>query len=247
MVVPTQQLINNHLLRSLSPYAFDSLKHHIVAVDLPFGTVLAESGEPIGVHFFLAAGLASTLARSGDGRVIEAGLLGTEAMTGHEVALTVDRHPNKVTMQIAGSGWQISSHILRDLVEKDRDTRALLLRYVHTFQLQVTHSGLANARYTVHQRLARWLLMTHDRVKQDELFLTHELLSMMLGVRRAGVTDALHIIEATGAVQASRGRIRVLLRDQLEELAGGSYGIPEDAYRQLLGEQVDCQAASSGR
>ena len=100
----------------------------------------------------------------------------------------------------------------------------LLLRYVHSCQIELASSALANARYSMHERLARWLLMCHDRVDGNDLPLTHEFLALMLGVRRSGVTNELHIIEGLGAIKATRGNVRILNRPQLEAMAGGATG-----------------------
>jgi CRP-like cAMP-binding protein len=102
--------------------------------------------------------------------------------------------------------------------------------------IQTSHSALANGRYTIQERLARWLLMCLDRMDGDDLPLTHEFLSLMLGVRRSGVTEALHVLEGVNIVKAGRGTIRVLNRERLEEIAGGCYGLPEAEYNKLIGK-----------
>ena len=99
----------------------------------------------------------------------------------------------------------------------------------------MAHTALANGRYTIQERLARWLLMRHDRLDGDDLPLTHEFLSLMLGVRRSGVTEALHVLEGVAIVKTNRGRVAVLRRDKLEEIAGACYGLPEREYRRLIG------------
>jgi len=124
---------------------------------------------------------------------------------------------------------------LLSMVDQVPTAQDLLLRYVHCSELQLAHSALANARYTMPQRLARWLLMCHDRLRDDDLSLTHEFLSLMLGVRRSGVTNEIHVLEGAHAIKASRGNIRIVDRQKLEEIAGGSYGIPEDEYERHIG------------
>ena len=230
--------MGNYLLRAMPASGFAALQPHLVHVELPVDTILAEVGERIEQHFFLDRGLASALAHSGDDQIIEAGLLGREAMTGLQVLLKVDTFPYQLLMQISGSGWQISSQKLREVITQDAGTEELLLHFVHSLELQVIHSMLAHARFNVHQRLARWLIMTHDRMDGDDLPLTHEFLAMMLGVRRAGVTDALHVIEGLGAIKATRGNVHVLSRSGLEQIADGSYGSPEAEYQRLTGVQL---------
>jgi CRP-like cAMP-binding protein len=122
-----------------------------------------------------------------------------------------------------------------EAVAADRETREFFLRYVHTTVLQLAHSALANGRYSMQERLARWLLMCHDRLDGDNLAVTHDFLSLMLGVRRSGVTDNLHILEGRQAIRATRGNVRVLNRDMLIDIAGGCYGVPEREYEKLLG------------
>jgi CRP-like cAMP-binding protein len=111
--------------------------------------------------------------------------------------------------------------------------KGLLLRYVHLFMIQVAATALADGRYDVNQRLARWLLMCHDRLG-DELLLTHDFLALMLGVRRPSVTDALHVLEGHRLIKAERSRITVRDRRGLEGVAGDAYGAPEIEYWRLI-------------
>jgi CRP-like cAMP-binding protein len=110
-----------------------------------------------------------------------------------------------------------------------------LLGYVEAFQVQVAHTALSHGSYTLEERLARWLLMCHDRLDGDDLPLVHEFLSLMLGVQRSGVTLALHMLEAGDMIRAKRGLITITDRGKLEDVAGGSYGVPEAEYRRLIG------------
>lgn len=111
----------------------------------------------------------------------------------------------------------------------------LFLRYVQAYQIQLAQSALSFGHFKMHERLSRWLLMCHDRIDGDELMLTHEFLSLMLGVRRSGVTDEVHILEGMGAIRASRGLIVIRDRQMLERISEGCYGLPEREYRRLIG------------
>jgi hypothetical protein len=139
---------------------------------------------------------------------------------------------------IFSSGIQVPVEQFDNALDQEPASRDLFLRYVHSCELQLAHSALANARYNVHERLARWLLMCHDRLEGDDLPLTHDFLSLMLGVRRSGVTNEIHIIEGLHAIKATRGSIRVINRAKLEEIAGGCYGIPEREYERLVGVSI---------
>ena len=101
--------------------------------------------------------------------------------------------------------------------------------------VQTAHTAISNARAKIERRLARWILMAHDRVDGDSLPLTHEFLSLMLGVRRAGVTEALHALATEKLIRSARSEIVVLNRKGLERRACGSYGVPEAELRRLLG------------
>jgi CRP-like cAMP-binding protein len=139
-----------------------------------------------------------------------------------------------IAHRIAGDGIAVPVAVLKDMLEKMPAASLLLANYVHTTEVQVAYSALANGRYNMHERLARWILMCHDRIEGD-LPLTHEFLSLMLGVRRSGVTDELHKLEGTLSIKATRGNIHVRNRERLEDIAGGCYGPPEDEYERLIG------------
>jgi CRP-like cAMP-binding protein len=112
--------------------------------------------------------------------------------------------------------------------------RALLLRFVHTFIVQVSQTAYANAGYSIEERLARWLLMTHDRLERDDMPITHEFMGVMLGTRRSGVTLAVQMLEGVGAIRATRGHITLRDREKLEQLAGQSYGFAEREYSNVF-------------
>jgi CRP-like cAMP-binding protein len=139
-------------------------------------------------------------------------------------------------MQVSGQGIRISTEAFLPVFE-NQAARELLLRYVHTCDLQSSHSALSAAQYNMHQRLARWLLMCHDRLEERDLPLTHEFLALMFGVRRSGVTDELHILEGLRAIKATRGNVHILDRDLLIGVAGECYGVPEEEYERLIGGQ----------
>lgn len=121
-------------------------------------------------------------------------------------------------------------------MEKSVTLRSQLLRHLYIFQVQMSFTALANGRYRLQERLARWLLMAHDRVDGDHVALTHEFLALMLGVRRPGVTAALNMFEGERFIRVHRGGLTILDRSKLEEAANGSYGMPEAEYGRVFGE-----------
>lgn len=200
-------------------------------VKLKKGMVLEEGGKPAQLAYFPKSGVGSTVAENKRGRKIEVGLFGYEGMSGTAIVLQTDHAPNKTFMQIAGEGYSIEPDTLRDLLGQSPS----LLRYLQATLTPVSQTALSNGQAKLEERLARWLLMCHDRIRNDETSLTHEFLSIMLGVRRAGVTVGTHMLEGKGLIRANRGQIIVLDREGLENEAQCSYGTSEDEYQRLIG------------
>lgn len=228
----------NLLLASLDARQLAWLRPHLEPVDLDLGTVLESPGEPIAHVHFPDAGIGSVMVLGPDGQRVEAGLFGREGMSGLAVVLGEERSPHEVVVQLAGHGHRIEADDLRAAMRAEPSLRELFLRYALTTLGQSANTILANARLGIEARLARWLLMCHDRVDGDVLPLTHEFLSVMLGVRRAGVTVAVHMLEGRGLIRATRGRIHVMDRGGLEQAAGGIYGPSEAEYVRLMGPRA---------
>jgi len=212
--------------------------------DLPLRRVVVEADRPTEQVCFVESGLASVVAKSPDGEVAEVGHIGRDGMSAWHIVLSTDQTPHRTFMQVAGSGIFVPASAFQAAIDADVSMRSLFLRYVHSCEVQMAHSALANARYSMHRRLARWLLMCHDRLDGDDLPLTHEFLALMLGVRRAGVTEELHVLEEMQAIKSSRGKVQVLDRAKLEEIAGGCYGLPEREYERLIGQSIRSVLAS---
>jgi CRP-like cAMP-binding protein len=129
----------------------------------------------------------------------------------------------------------MKAHELRQAMNASESLRNLLLKFVQAFIVQTAHTAIANARSCINQRLARWILMAHDRMHDNNLALTHEFLALMLGVRRAGVTDALQSLKRQKLIDTGRNQIVLRNRKGLERAAGTAYGTPEKEYRRLIG------------
>ncbi|EJZ18680.1 Crp/Fnr family transcriptional regulator (plasmid) [Rhizobium sp. Pop5] len=235
MHAPDQRNTRNLLLRALPRDAFEMLAADIRAIELPLRHVLVEADRPNRHVCFIEDGLASMVAANGDGEAVEVGHIGHEGMAGLHVILRTDTTPNRTFLQVAGFGLQVPVESFTRTLASFPAANDLFLRYMHCCDIQLAQSALANGRYNMHERLARWLLMCHDRLNGSDLPLTHEFLALMLGVRRAGVTNELHVIEGLRAIRSSRANVRILDRDRLEEIAAGSYGVPEREYERLIG------------
>ncbi|PDT14167.1 CarD family transcriptional regulator [Rhizobium sp. J15] len=235
MVAPGQRDIQNLLLKALPARAFDMLVADAELIDLPVKHVLVEANQSNEHVCFIENGLASMVASNSEDEAVEVGHIGYEGMSGAHVVLKTDTTPNRTFIQVAGSGLQVSVGNFKRMLAEFPAANDLFLNYVHCCDIQLAQSALANGRYNMHERLARWLLMCHDRLDGNDLPLTHEFLALMLGVRRAGVTNELHVIEGLRVIRSTRANVRILDRERLEEIAAGSYGVPEREYERLIG------------
>jgi CRP-like cAMP-binding protein len=243
-MTPPQIPFRNRLLGVLTPADLDRLRPHLQLTTLRLRQVLEEPHQPIQQVYFPESGLTSAVAHTKHDRGIEVGLIGWEGMSGLSVVMGNDRSPNETFIQAAGSGYRIPAEALRQALEASPTLRICLLHYVQAFLIQTSQTALANGRAKLEERLARWLLMVHDRFDGDEFPVTHEFLALMLGVRRPGVTVALHILEGAGLIRSTRGLLTVLDRQGLESVADGSYGVPEAEYERLIGRfEKPAQAA----
>lgn len=233
--MPDQSTVRNRLLAYLAPADFDLLDPYLEHVELDRDFVLVTPNRPIEDVYFIESGMVSVVAEKADGRSIEVGVYGREGMGATTVLLGSDRTPHHQYMQIGGDGFQLKTADLIRLVDKSSTLRNMLLRFVHVFMTQTAQTALVNGSSIIEERLARWVLMCQDRLDAMEFPITHDFLSMMLGVRRSSVTDAIHLLEADTLIKATRGNIRILDRDRLVRAAGASYGVPEAEYRRLIG------------
>jgi CRP-like cAMP-binding protein len=156
-------------------------------------------------------------------------------MSGLPVLLGSGRSPYQCFIQIEDSAIRLPADAFGQAVENSPSMLALFLRYAQASSVQVAHTALSNAIHTINERLARWLLMCHDRLPTDEIALTHDFMALMLGTRRSSVTIALQTLEGSGLVRAVRGKVTVRDRLGLEEFAGDAYGAPEAEYERLIG------------
>jgi len=227
---------HNHLLATLSLEDQALVQPHLTDVAMDTGMILEEPDQPIEQIFFPMSGITSMIVSGGQNqRRIEAGLFGCEGMSGTSILLGAPSTPNELRVQVPGHARMISTDRLRELLTQSPGLQQHFLKFVQAPFIQTSHTALSNKSGSLEERLARWLLMCHDRVEGDRLLLTHDFIAIMLGTRRAGVTEGTQILEGKGVIRAKRGEITVLDREGLEEEAGGSYGVPEAEYARLFG------------
>jgi CRP-like cAMP-binding protein len=229
MTIHTRNLV----LKALSTSDLALLESNLVLEKFPQRHHFEQAGKPFDRICFPETLVASVVAKQGDFQV-EVGLIGCEGLTGMALFMGADRSVNATFVQIAGEGFCISAGDILAAVNKSASMRALFLKVFQVLLQQISHTAVANSIGKLPQRLARWLLMAHDRVENDTLTLTHEFLAIMLAVRRAGVTEAVNELEEKGLITCSRGVVTVLNRKGLEQVAGKFYGAPEAEYRRLL-------------
>ena len=227
-----QSSLRNRLLKLLPPEDFALLP--LQRVPLPARLVLVEPSVPIEYLYFMEDGMTS-ITTDISGAKVELGMIGREGLVAAApVMLAANQSPYLHFVQMPGEGLRISRTDLLAAVDRSPVLRSLLLRSIQALLVQTAETAFANAVYTIEVRLARWLLMCHDRVEGDELVLTHDLLAQMLGVRRPGVSVATQILEGEGLIRAKRRQITILDRGRLEALAGQAYGSAEAHYAALI-------------
>jgi CRP-like cAMP-binding protein len=236
MPVSSRSKIKNILLKKMRASDFALLKPDLERVDMPRGAVLSPPNKRLKHVYFPEGGVTSIVTVEQGGKRTEVGLFGREGMSGTSLVLGTDRTPLETFVQIeGGAAHRVGREAFSRAVNESESLRALFGTFAQCLNMQVSYTASSNANQPLQERLARWLLMCHDRVEGPELALTHEFLGMMLAVRRAGVTDNLKQMQADGAITTGRGTISVLDRGRLEAIAGHGYGAPEAEYRRLIG------------
>lgn len=226
----------NILLDSLGQEDLALLRPHLRLVTFQQDKVIAEAGRPLEVACFLQGGVASYSDVLRAGARIGIGMLGHEGFTGWSALLGCRQSPHEANIAVGGvSAWCIDIDALLAACRASASLNSHLLRFVQTFTTQLGRTVMSNLIDPIERRLARWLLMNHDRLEGDEIDLTHQQLGVMLGIRRASVTDTLHVLEGEQLIRSLRGRILIRDRPGLRRLAGEAYGFAEAEYCRLIG------------
>jgi CRP-like cAMP-binding protein len=226
----------NELLAALPPADVERLIARFRRVTLVLNQVLHEPGGIIEDVYFVEEGLVSLTADTGDNGFVEVGTTGRDGLVGTPVLLSPDAIAvHRALVQMPGVAFRVGSASFRDMVEQSFGLRDRCLRYLYVTMVQTAQSAACNARHALPGRLARWILMCHDRASGDELPMKQEFLSSMLGVRRAGVSVAVNALQSRGVIRQCRGRLVVLDRAGLEAEACPCYRLAEDCRRRIMG------------
>jgi CRP-like cAMP-binding protein len=230
-----QPFVRNLLLARLDSDDFGYIAPHLRPVELKLHTTLHRAGEPILAVLFPEHGYASMLITIENGNTAGVGMIGYEGVIGVPVILGTDRSMTDVTIQRGGHAMQLPVDVFRRALSERAGFQALMLRFAMALTAQVTLIAACNCRHMVKQRLSGWLLMAHDRTDGDEFTMTHELLSMMLGVRRVGVTLAAGALQRAGYINYYKGRVRVVDRNGLETAACECHATARREFQRLVG------------
>ncbi len=235
MSVTERQQSKNNILASLPAEDFQRLSPHLEPVELRLGQVLYEAGGKIDYVYFPSNSMVSLVSQLSDGSSIEIGVTGYEGMVGIYAVLGVDRTPHEAMVQIPGDALRVKTSVVVDEFKRGGALHDLLLRYLQMLLLQTSQIAACNRLHTIGERLARWLLMSRDRCVCDELPFTHDFLAIMLGIRRAGVTEAAIILQTEELIRYRRGHITILDRAGLEDFSCECYRIVKDEFDRLIG------------
>lgn len=222
--------ITNRLLASLPQKTKKDLLPYFTTVELEFGDVLYEAGGQIRHVYFPDDCLVSLLTTVEANRAAEVGLVGNEGMIGIPVALGIDVSPFLAVVQGRGFARRMKTADFRREFRKNAALQSALFRFTHLLMTQVAQTAACNRFHVVTQRLARWLLMTRDRVHANEFVLTQEFLARMLGVRRVGVTQAASALQKLKLISYTRGNITIIDPSGLETAACGCYESVKELY-----------------
>lgn len=228
---PTQ----NRLLAGLPSEERKALHPHMEQLSLSHGQVIILPDEPIPFVYFPLNSLLSLVTVMEDGSTVEAGSIGCEGMAGLPILLNADMTPSQTLAQIPGQAVRVRAEIIKEAFDAGGALQKILHRYIHTTIVVASQTAACNRLHQIEGRLCRWLLMSGDGVGKDEFFLTQDFLSTMLGVRRAGVSEAASQLMSKGLIRYQRGRIQIIDRKSLETLACECYGVVKTEYERLFG------------
>ncbi|MEQ1530995.1 MAG: Crp/Fnr family transcriptional regulator [Methylococcales bacterium] len=241
----------NHLLDALPIAEFNRLLPYLELVVMPLGKVLYESGEKLRYAYFPTDCIVSLLYVMENGASAEIAVVGNEGIIGIALFMGGATMPNRAVVQSAGHAYRLRENPLMQEFERSNGQHSgallhLLLRYTQVLITQMAQTAVCNRHHSVDQQLARWLLLSLDRLSSNELIMTHELIANMLGVRREGVTEAAGKLQKLGIIDYRRGHITVLDRPGLEKKVCECYQVVKTESDRLLDDYQETDPSKSG-
>lgn len=236
MARETPTILANHLLTALPRADLRRLRQHLQPVMLGLGEPVFESGRELTHLYFLTSGIVSLLNTMRNGASGEIAVVGNEGVVGIALFMGGETSPSRAIVQTAASAYRLEASVMRTEFKRGGTLQRLLLRFTQALIAQMSQTAVCNRHHSIHQQLCRWLLMSLDRLSDDRVLMTQELIGNMLGVRREGVTDAARMLQDKGLIRYARGRIHVLDRNGLEANACECYDVVKTEYNRLLSE-----------
>jgi CRP-like cAMP-binding protein len=225
--------IANVILSSIPDREFRILRPHLHHVAFAVGQNLQKQGNGIEASYFVNSGLVSLVVGTKSGKSVEVGIAGYEGMTGVALAVGIRRTTHWVVTEAAGDGFRVPASALEKTLDSMPELQKQANRFAAIQAMLLAQTTACNRLHDTHQRMARWLLMTDDRVREKTLSVTHDFLSMLLGTDRTSVTAAARLLQARGVIEYSRGKLRILQRPQLEEAVCECYAAIRQFNREL--------------
>jgi len=229
---------NNFLLAALPDAEWQRWRHFLERVEMPLGQVLYEAGATLTHVYFPTTSIVSLLYVMENGASAEIAVVGNEGLVGVSLFMGGESTPSRAVVQSGGHGLRLKAQLMKDEFDRAGPVLHLLLRYTQALITQMAQTAVCNRHHTLDQQLCRWLLLSLDRVRANELAMTQELIANMLGVRREGVTEAALKLQQAGLISYARGRITVLDRAGLEQRTCECYAVVKKEYDRLLPEKL---------
>lgn len=224
----------NFLLYALPASVQQRIFPHLHLVKFPLGKVLYESGDILNEVYFPIDAIVSLLYVMEDGASAEIAVVGKEGLTGVAIFMGGGSTPSRAIVQSAGFAYKLAGHLLKEEFNRHGELQQLVLRYTQSLITQMAQTAVCNRHHTIHQQLCRWLLLSLDRLPNNQLSMTQELIANMLGVRREGVTEAAGKLQKLGVIDYHRGHITVLDRPKLESMCCECYAVVKKETDRLL-------------
>lgn len=224
----------NRILGELPPEEYERLSPYLEPVTFMLGDMLHYPQEPVTHVYFPNRGTVSVIATFADGNGVEVGVVGNEGLFGVNVVLGSITTPHEAVVQLPGDGLRIPAEVIKQEFKQGGQLHDLILRYTQAFIIQIAQTAACNRSHPLGGRVARWLLMSHDRAMSNELRVTHEFIAVMLGTRRAGVSEAAGKLQNDGLIKYKRGHIHIVDRPGLESISCECYPIVKREFERLL-------------
>lgn len=228
----------NRILAALSESEYERISKHLRYIDLEEGDILYDCNDYIDLVYFPHHGMISVVSIMENGATTEIGLVGKEGIVGIPIILGGKQSFNRHVVQISGSAMKLNAEIFNDEFQRNTELYQLLLLYTQSFLTQVSQTAACNRQHHIENRLARWLLSVQDCIDSDDLPLTQELISYMLGVRRSGVSIAAQALQESGIISYTRGHIKILDQKALEKTACECYSTVKQEYFRLFNQKI---------